>query len=193
MWTSWIRAVRSWGTQMCTSVSRSTCPILPPLRPVNPTTTISRACAASTAASTLAELPLVVMATSTSPATPSAHLARENAVEIVVVGDGRPDGGVGGERNRTQFGTLTLEASHKFHWFECMRIAYRSAVAADQHLATIGDTGQDGLTAAAMGLESICAAWYFQVGAVNGVLFDSLFQHGGDDTALPIPCQTIGV
>ena len=36
-------------------------------RPVRPTTTISRACAASMAASTLAELPLVEIANSTSP------------------------------------------------------------------------------------------------------------------------------
>ena len=42
------------------------------------TTTISRSCAASTAASTLAELPLVDKASSTSPAWPSARTWRAN-------------------------------------------------------------------------------------------------------------------
>jgi hypothetical protein len=69
--------VRSLGTQMWTSVSRKACAILPPLRPLRPTTTISRACAASIAASTLAELPLVEMASNTSPGWPSARTWRE--------------------------------------------------------------------------------------------------------------------
>ena len=46
--TSWMRAVRSCGTQMWTSVSRQhRRAILPPLRPVSATTVMSLACAAS--------------------------------------------------------------------------------------------------------------------------------------------------
>ena len=70
--TSWMRAVRSCGTQMRTSVSVSISRILPPLWPVSAITTISLARAASIAAITLLELPLVLMASSTSPGAPSA-------------------------------------------------------------------------------------------------------------------------
>ena len=73
-----MRAVRSCGTQMCTSVSRSMAPSLPPPRPVSATTVISRSWAASAAASTLAELPLVDSASSTSPAWPSARTCLAN-------------------------------------------------------------------------------------------------------------------
>ena len=68
-----MRAVRSCGTQMWTSVSRSARAILPPPLPgQRDHGHVACACAASTAASTLAELPLVRSASSTSPALPSA-------------------------------------------------------------------------------------------------------------------------
>src|SRR5437660_77720 len=56
-----MRAVRSCGTQMCTSASVSLRAIAPPPLPVNATTRMSRSSAASIAASTLAELRDVVM------------------------------------------------------------------------------------------------------------------------------------
>ena len=77
--------------------------ILPPPRPVSAITVISRSCAASTAASTLAELPLVDSASSTSPAWPSARTCLEKMlVEVVVVADRGEDRGVGGQRDRRQ-------------------------------------------------------------------------------------------
>ena len=60
------------GTQMCTSVSVSSAPSLPSDRPVSATTVMSLACAAPTAASTLPELPLVLIAMSKSPGLPNA-------------------------------------------------------------------------------------------------------------------------
>ena len=64
--------------------------ILPPVWPVSATTVMSLACAASTAASTLAELPLVEIASSTSPGAPSAcDLLGEDQFEVVVVADRR--------------------------------------------------------------------------------------------------------
>ena len=57
---------------MWTSVSVSRSRILPPALPVSAITVISLARAASIAASTLAELPLVDIASSMSPGAPSA-------------------------------------------------------------------------------------------------------------------------
>src|SRR6185369_810530 len=71
-WISWMRAVRSCGTQMWTSVSVSWSRILPPPLPVSAITVISLARAAAIAASTFAELPLVDIASRTSPGAPSA-------------------------------------------------------------------------------------------------------------------------
>src|SRR5690606_8639196 len=72
MWTSWMRIVRSWGTQRWMSVSWSMRPISPPPLPVRAMTVISRSCAASIAVMTLAELPLVEVATRASPGWPRA-------------------------------------------------------------------------------------------------------------------------
>src|SRR5450756_2521891 len=76
--TSWMREVRSEGTQICTSSLASRLPILPPLLPVSATTCISRSCAAWIAAMTFFELPLVEIASSTSLACPSACTCRAN-------------------------------------------------------------------------------------------------------------------
>ena len=60
-----MRAVRSCGTQMWTSVSVSSSRILPPVLPGERDHGHLLACAASIAASTLAELPLVDIASNT--------------------------------------------------------------------------------------------------------------------------------
>ncbi|MNG28503.1 hypothetical protein D3C84_1137760 [compost metagenome] len=72
IWTSWIRMVRSLGTHRWTSMGVMSSPMTPPPLPVRASTCISRALAASMARTTLGELPLVEMATSTSPACPKA-------------------------------------------------------------------------------------------------------------------------
>ena len=71
--TSWMRAVRSCGTHRCTSPAASIAPIWPPPLPVSATTRISRSCAATIAATTLAEFPDVDNASSASPLAPSAR------------------------------------------------------------------------------------------------------------------------
>jgi hypothetical protein len=74
---SWMRSVACAGTtRHSPHVSRSR----PPSRPVRPTVSAPRALAASTASSTLGELPLVLMATSTSPGRTIASTWRLNTV-----------------------------------------------------------------------------------------------------------------
>ena len=75
---NWIRVVDPCGTQMWTSSGRHSSPRRPPPLPVRATTFMPRSCATCAAASTLAELPLVVIASSTSPSRPSAPTCLEN-------------------------------------------------------------------------------------------------------------------
>ncbi|CFV98559.1 Uncharacterised protein [Bordetella pertussis] len=76
IWTSWIRMVRSCGTQRWTSCGVMSSPMTPPPLPVSAMTCISRSRAVSMARTTLGELPLVEIATSTSPGWPSAWTCR---------------------------------------------------------------------------------------------------------------------
>src|SRR6266850_3798781 len=76
-WTSWIRAVLRCGTHTCTSSALMSEAILPPPFPVNAMTRTPSSCAAPIASRTLAELPLVEMASSTSPARPIARSCLE--------------------------------------------------------------------------------------------------------------------
>src|SRR5690606_809665 len=77
-WTPWMRAVERAGTRISTSSGSSSEVIAPPSRPVRATTCISLSWAACIACRTLAELPLVEIASSTSPGCPSARICLEN-------------------------------------------------------------------------------------------------------------------
>ncbi|MNH42202.1 hypothetical protein D3C79_1038540 [compost metagenome] len=72
-----MRAVTVEGTRISTSSGSSNEAMPPPSRPVNATTIISRSCAAWIAWITLAELPLVEIASRTSPGWPSARICLE--------------------------------------------------------------------------------------------------------------------
>src|SRR5438094_78919 len=76
-WTSWILAVFRCGTQTCTSSALIREASLPPPFPVNAITRSPSSCAAPIASSTLPELPLVEMASSTSPRRPIARSCLE--------------------------------------------------------------------------------------------------------------------
>ena len=146
--------------------------------PVSATTVISRSCAASIAASTLAELPLVDSASSTSPAWPSARTCLEKMrLVVVVVGDRGEDRGVGGERDRRQLGPLALEAADELGG-EMLGIGSRAAVAAGQHLAAAGDAADHRLHRVGDRLAEHFGRLVLQVGAVDEVLLDALFEHG---------------
>ena len=110
------------------------------------------------------------------------HLARENRGEIVVVGNRCDDGGVRRQRNRTQLGALTLVAAHKLGR-EMLRVCRRAAIAARQHLAATGHTGQHGLYRLSDRLAKRLGRLVLQVGTVNKVLLNALFEHGVDDNA----------
>ena len=101
------------------------------------------ACAASTAASTLAELPLVDIASSTSPGRAERlDLLGEDDVVAVVVADRGEDRGVDGQRDRRQARPLALEAADELGR-EMLRVGGRAAVAAGQHLAAAGDAADE--------------------------------------------------
>ena len=138
--TSWMRAVRSCGTQMCTSVSPEPVAQLAAAvagqrdhrhvlahapRPPRPARWPScRSCSS---------------ASSTSPGAPSACTClAKTCVEVVVVADRGEDRRVGGQRDRRQPGPLALEAADELGG-EVLRVAGRAAVAAGQHLAAGGD------------------------------------------------------
>jgi 16S rRNA (cytidine1402-2'-O)-methyltransferase len=90
---------------------------------------------------------------------------------------GGEDGRVGGERDGAELGPLALEAADELGR-EMLRVGGRAAIAAGQHLAAAGDASQDGLhRLAAMGLLSTCAGLVLQVGTVDEVLLDPLFEH----------------
>src|SRR5690554_2986295 len=76
-WTSWIRAVERAGTRISTSSGSSSDAMPPPSRPVSATTSMSRSWAAWMACRTLPELPLVEIASSTSPGCPRARICLE--------------------------------------------------------------------------------------------------------------------
>src|SRR5690606_36016377 len=76
-WTSWMRAVDCAGTRTSTSPGAARLAILPPSRPVSETTFMPRSWAAWMACTTLAELPLVEIASRTSPWLPSARICLE--------------------------------------------------------------------------------------------------------------------
>jgi hypothetical protein len=54
----------------------------------------------------------------------------------------------------------------------------RAAIAAGQHLAAAGDAGQDGLHRRSDGLAQRLRGLVLQVGTVDEVLLDALFEHG---------------
>ncbi len=98
--TSCTRAVEAAGTLMWMSAAA---PTAPPSRPVSATVVRPPALAASNAASTLADPPLVEMPSRTSPGRPERlDLAREHPVEVVVVGHRRQDRRVRRQRDRGQ-------------------------------------------------------------------------------------------
>ena len=45
--------------------------------------------------------------------TKGTHLLRKNLFVAVIIGNGRDDGAVGGQRNRAQFWALALKTPHK--------------------------------------------------------------------------------
>ena len=172
-----MRAVRSCGTQMWTSVSVSFSRMRPPVLPVSAITVMSLARAASTAASTFAELPLVVKASSTSPGRAERlHLLREDHVEAVVVADRGQDRGVGGQCDRRQPGALAFEAADELGG-EMLGIASRAAVAAGQHLAAAGDAADQGADRIGDRLAEDLCRRVLEVGAVEELLLDTLFEH----------------
>ena len=116
------RARRAGRTGGRRSGARSS-PMRPPPLPVSATTRISRSCAASTAATTLAELPDVEIASSTSPLRAErAHLLGEHLLERIVVGDRRQQRRVGGKRYRRELRPLALEAADQLGG-EVLRVA----------------------------------------------------------------------
>ena len=97
---------------------------------------------------TFSDLPLVEIATATSPARPSAFdLPREDPVEPVVVGHARQRAGVGGQRDRRHAGAIPLEPSDQLRR-EVLRVRRTPAVAERQHLAA-GRVGRRSTASAA--------------------------------------------
>ena len=94
-----------------------------------------------------------------------------------IVGNGGEDGAICGQCNRPQLGTLPLEAAYEFGC-KMLCIGGRTAVAAGQHLAAAGHTGQHGLHSCCDGFAQAERRLVFQVGTVDKVLLYSLFQHG---------------
>jgi hypothetical protein len=119
--------------------------------------------------------------------TQGAHLTRENFVEAVIVADGGEDGAVGRQRDGTELGAFTLETPDELGG-KMLSVGGRTAIAACQHLAAVGHAGQHGLHGRRNGLAQDLRGLVLQVGAVDKVLFDALFQHGQhDNRALRAP------
>ena len=117
----------------------------PAALPSRATTVMSRACAASTAASTAADWPLALSASSTSPAWPRARTWRaKRSASLAVGGVGGGIGGVARQRDRAQLGTIALEAADELRG-ELRGQQPRDAGAAGQDLAAAGHAGQQRL------------------------------------------------
>ncbi len=133
--TSWMRAVRSWGTQMWTSSSPRSSPMRPPPRARQGDDDHLALARGVDRRDDVAG----VAATSRSPAArrPCARApapALRTPARNVVVGDRGQDRAVGGERDRRQLRALALEAADHFRR-EVLRVGGRAAVAAGEHPA----------------------------------------------------------
>ena len=132
---SWILAVVVLGTTIATSQRPHN---TPPSRPRSPMTRMPAARAASTARTTLRELPGSRDREETVALAPEArHLAREHLIEAVVVADAGECRRIGGQRHRGERASIPDEASRELRG-QVLAIGCRAAVTAEHDLAALG-------------------------------------------------------
>ncbi len=85
-------------------------------------------------------------------------------------------GGVAGQRDGTELGPLAFEAAHELRG-ELGRQQARHAGAASQHLAAAGHAGQDGLHRLRDGFAEDRSGLVFEVGTIDEVLLNTLLKH----------------
>jgi len=72
-------------------------------------------------------------------------------------------------------------------------ICGRTTIAAAKHLATAGNAGQQGANRIGNRFAQQRRGLVFEVGAVNEVLLNSLFEHGVDDTCAALTGRQLGI
>ena len=146
--------------------------------PSRATTVMSRACAASTAASTAADWPLALSASSTSPAWPSARTWRAKRSASVASGVSAagsvvsPGSAIAPSSGRSRSKRPTNCGG------ELRRQKARDAGAAGQDLAAAGHAGQQRLHGLGNRFAEQRTGLVLEVRAVDEVLLDPLLEHG---------------